>query len=424
MREAGKGISEAREMRSSQLEQPLESEALREIERSLHGRLRAHRLSDSFIERCGEEAIQRAWLDYLRARADGAEIDNPGAFVANAAFCRAIDELRHESHEAQGVGIESLLANEGFVEAPAEEVAVEHLAAQELHAAMQTLPAEERQILTLHYFEQLSDRRAAETLYCSESTFRRRRQRALKRLGLLLGLPVPEPGSDLAIEVGVAAWVCLGGARVAVSGGALGRLARLVGAPREGAVWLLERGRDLAASLTASGAGERLGALAGGPAKVLAGCAGAAAVCVVGGVIVTDAGVNGGAARHVAPRPHPRVEARAALKPRPITPAPEADVGQAPQSTESGEPTRSRPARESSAARQRRKRDAEERQVEAQTSGIARAGAEASSEPTTSAESSSSGEAVTVAPESTGTSSSSEAAREEEQVEQQFGAFK
>ena len=122
--------------RSSQLEQPLEAEALREIERSLHGRLKAHRLSDSFIERCGEEAIQRAWLDYLRARAEGAEIDNPGAFVANAAFCRAIDELRHESHEAQGVGIESLLASEGFAEAPAEEVAVEHLAAQELHEAM------------------------------------------------------------------------------------------------------------------------------------------------------------------------------------------------------------------------------------------------------------------------------------------------
>jgi RNA polymerase sigma factor (sigma-70 family) len=390
---------------------------MREIERSLRARLKAHRLSDSFIERCAEEAVQRAWLDYLRAVGEGTEVGNRGAFLANAAFCRAIDELRHESHEARGVQVDGLLASGRFAAPAAEEVAVERLAAQELHTAIETMPDEERQILTLHYFEALSDRQASEVLYCSESTFRRRRQRALRRLGLLLGLPAPEPGSDLAIEIGLAAWVGLRGGRVAVSGGALGRLASLADGAREAAAGLLERARDLAASLTASGTGERLGTLAGGQAaRVFAGCAGAAAVCVAGGVIVAG---GGGIAAHRPPaRPHARAEARSTTpSPHPTEPI-AVPARPDPQATSAASP--SPPANRKQ--RIRLTREAEQRQVEAQTSGIARAGAEAP--PATGAESATApaGETVTVPSPSAG--SSSQAASEEEQAERQFGAFK
>jgi RNA polymerase sigma factor (sigma-70 family) len=411
-----KDMAEPREMsRSIELEQPLEAGAMREIERSLRARLKAHQLSESFIERHCEEAIQRAWLDYLHAVTDGAEVGNPGAFVAKAAFCRAIDELRHESHPARGVEIDGLLASARFGARAAEDVAVERLAAEELHAAIETLPAEERQILTLHYFEQLSDRRASETLYCSESTFRRRRQRALKRLGLKLGLTAPEPGSELAIEIGLAAWVCLRGGSVAVGGGALGRLSSLADGARDGAGWLLERTRDLAASLTASGSGERLGALAGSQAaRVFAGCAGTAAVCVAGGVIVT--GFGGGAAQRPAAH-HARADARSASSTRPTEPL-EAPAGLASGAEGAGSPS----APDTRKERRRLAREAERRQVEAEASGIARAGAEAPA-PGPGAESAAAppGETVTVSPSG---GVSPESAAEEEQAEQQFGAFK
>lgn len=414
MQKAGKSMAEPRQMiRSVELERPLEAEAMRDIERSLRARLRAHRLSDSFIERCYEDAVQRAWLDYLHALEEGVEVDNPGAFIANAAFCRAIDELRHESHEARGAEIDALLASERFAARAAEEVALDRLAAEELHTAIGTLPAEERQILSLHYFEQLTDRRASETLYCSESTFRRRRQRALRHLGLRLGLTAPEPGSELAVEIGLAAWVCLEGGSVALRGGALGRLASLADGARDATGWLLDRARELASPLTASGAGERLGSLAGAQAtRVLAGCAGAAAVCVAGGVIVT--GVGGGAAHHPAARPHPGREARTASSPLPTEPA---ETG--PRAASAG--PSSRPA--SRGQRRRRAREAERRQVKAQTSGIARAGAEAKA-PATGAESATApaGEATIVSPPGGGSSPAS--AVEEEQAERQFGAFR
>lgn len=418
MQKAGKSMAGPCEMiRSVELERPLEAEAMRDIERSLRARLRAHRLSDSFIERCCEDAVQRAWLDYLRALEEGVEVANPGAFLANAAFCRAIDELRRESHEARGVEIDKLLAGRRFAARAAEEVALDRLAAQELRAAIGTLPPEERQILSLHYFEQLSDRRASEALFCSESTFRRRRQRALRRLGLRLGLTAPEPGSELAVEIGLAAWVCLGGGAVAARGGALGRLAGLAEGARGVAGWLLDRGREVAAPLTASGAGERLGALAGGQAaRVLAGCAGAAAVCVAGGVIVTGVGGEGA---HRPARTHAGAEARAASSPRPTEPAEE------PTGTGSGAASTG-PLSQPAAAKQNgrlSRREAERRQVEAQASGIARAAAEAPS-PTSGAESAAApaSEAVTVAPASGG--SSFRSAAEEEQAERQFGAFK
>jgi hypothetical protein len=306
-----------------------------------------------------------------------------------------------------------------------EEVAVEHLAAEELHGAMEALPAEERRIVTLHYFEQLTDRQASEALYCSESTFRRRRQRALRRLGALLGVPAPEPGSELAIEIGLAAWVSLRGADVALAHGLPAPLAGILERGREGASWLLDRAREGAARLGNGGGGEGIAASASGPAaKVIGGCAGAVAVCAIGGAIVT--GVGGAGSPHhqgSRPRSHGRSIARSA--PRPTMPAPEPAVSRPAQTTgggATGTQTRQRPSK---ATRRRRARKAEERQVEEQMSAMSRIAREAESESTSGAEGSvaPADEAVTVTP-SSGGSSSSEAAAEEEQAEKQFGAFK
>lgn len=401
-------------MGQTELEPTLQAEALGEIERSLYGKLKAHRLSDSFIERCGEEAVQAGLIEYLRALREGAQIENRDAFVVRAAFCRAIDELRREARRSDSTEVEAVLESGHFTAPATEELAIEHLAAEELHKAIETLPAEERQALSLHYFEQLSDRQSAEVLYCSERTFRRRLRKALGDLSRRLGVPAPEPGSNLAIEVGLVAWVSLRGARVAVSHG-----------PLEQVAGVIERLRDLVTRLTASGASEKVGAIVGGPAgKVAGGCLGAAALCVLGGVV--GPGVVGSGPGHTGSHDRARPVKAATKAPlRPITtlskPPPPAAAA-----AHRSPAVSARSKREVRAGKRRVVRRAEWRQVEEQTSGIARAGSESSSSSATTASSAAPTETETVGPATNTTNGSSAATPSSEaaQAERQFGAFK
>jgi RNA polymerase sigma factor (sigma-70 family) len=406
-------------MRQTELEPPLQAEALEEIERSLYSKLKAHRLSDSFIERCSEEAVQMGLVEYLRAIEEGVRVDNRDAFVVRAAFCRAIDELRREARLSDSAAVEAALESPRFAAPATEEIAIEDLAAAELHEAIETLSAEKRQALSLHYFDRLSDQRSAEILYCSERTFRRLLAKALGDLSRRLGVPAPEPGSKLAIEVGLVAWVSLRGARVAISHGPIEHLAGVIDGVRDGASWPIERLRDLATRLTASGASEKIGAVASGPAgKVAGGCLGAAALCVLGGVVGPAVVGNGGG--HTGS--HDRARAvRVATKAPPgqiATPsaAPPVAAPAAPRSPAAARSKRRRRARQGRVVQR-----AERRQVEAQTSGIARAGSESSSGTTAGSAAATETETVTVAPPSSSApASSSEAA----QAERQFGAFK
>ena len=95
---------------------------------------------------------------------------------------------------------------------PTEEIAVEHVLAEELREALKRLSPEEQCVLSLHYFEGLTTEASAKALFCSERTYRRRLERALEKLGRLLGAQAPEPRSQLAIEIGVLSWVALRGA--------------------------------------------------------------------------------------------------------------------------------------------------------------------------------------------------------------------
>jgi len=403
-------------MKAGEVEQPLQEEALREIELSLYGKLKAHRVSDAFIDRWGQDAIQKGLLEYLRAREAGVEIQNRDAFVVRAAFCRAIDELRHEARQAD-MAVDALIDSGRQAAPPSEELALEHLQAEELQAAIGELPPEERQILVLHYFEHLSVARSAELLYCSERTYRRRLERALKALGQRLGAPTPEPGSEFAFEVGLAAWISLGGAQVALAHGPLEHLGTLLDRGREGLDWATARLRDPLARADASGTSERVGAILGGPAgKVAGGCAAAAIACTLGGVIGPGIG-----AHRPAEKPEPSPPAPAVR----TSPAPAASAA-APQTLATSRSGESQPAPEQAPPEQRRRsrkqrqqarNDSERRQVERQTSGIARAAAESTAAPETQASSVES-ETVTVTPTEEGPSSS-ESAEKEFSFEQQ-----
>lgn len=410
MRATGRGAAGGVGLNVCELERPLEEKALREIERSLYGKLKAHRVSDAFIDRFGEDAVQKGLLEYLRARRAGEKIENRDAFVVRAAFCRAIDELRRESHRVDGLASSGLLELGREAEPPSEELALEHVEAQELREAIEELSAEDRQVLALHYFLQQSAERSSKILYCSETTYRRRLKRALRTLAGHLGVPAPEPNSELALEVGLAAWASLGGARVALAHGPIEHLAALVDRGHEALAWLSARVRDPLARAEASGATEQAGAIAGGPAgKVLGSCAAAAVVCVVGGT------VGLGIARHPSTPPHQKAAAAVARKHevravQKVKPQAQAPIALGLSNTGQSQP----PAvKAPEAAKQPKPPPTERQQVERQFSGVTRAAAESSG--STEAETSAAeSETVVVAPESSGgTSSSSEPAQQE-----------
>lgn len=417
---------------------PPDKVALREMERDLRRTLRAHRLSESFVERHVEDALQKGVVEYLRAREAGTEVFEPRGFVLTAAFRRAIDELRREARTVDGLEVEGLLDLGGQTHPSAEEVAVEDITAADLRSAIDTLPAEERQALRLHYFEELPDARSAELLYCSERTFRRRLHKALADLASLLGAPAPEPGSHRGLEIGLVAWASLGGGRVATSSSALDHLTGVFDSLHALPGRVLGRLRGTGTSLAASETPERIGAIAAGPAgKVVGGCAGAAVICALSGVVGPGVELGGGpktveAEHHAAvhrtvARRHPVSRKPLVVEPTVHSPAKtEATPEQATRSSETGHPTprhlkhvdhrsAKRNIHQSTSATE--EPPSEEAQAEEQFSGVARATAEAEA-PAPSNEEASVQEATPA--QTSAPTESDHAASEERQVEEQF----
>jgi RNA polymerase sigma factor (sigma-70 family) len=290
--------------------------ALKEIERSLRGKLKAHNLSDAFIERSLEDALQKGLMEYLRVLDRGEVVENPAGFVVKAAFCRAIDELRLEARRVEGAVVDALIDSGGVPEPPTDEVAIDYLQAEELRNAVRALSPEEQQVLRFHYFDERSDAASAKALFCSERTYRRRLEKTKEKLGELLGVPAPEPGSQLAIELGVVLWVSLRGAKVAFARGPIEQLVGIVHSAQDGVAWAAGRARDLAARFAGASGGERLTAIASsGPGRVVGTCVAACAL-VVGGAEL--AGVSQGGNHHhpaQAHRPHHQQEAKKSPRP-------------------------------------------------------------------------------------------------------------
>jgi RNA polymerase sigma-70 factor (ECF subfamily) len=334
-------------MATREADPSLKPGALGEIERSLRSRLRAYDLSNAFIERSLEDALQKGLVEYLRALDRGEVIDNAPGFIVQAGFCRAIDELRREARQADGALVDALIESGDVAEPSTDEVAMDRLEAQELRDAVGRLSPEEQQVLSLRYFDGLTNEASAKVLYCSKRTYRRRLSAALKKLEQHLGVPVPEPGSQLAIEIGVVAWVALRGAKVALAQGPLEQLVGIVHSAQDAAAWAAGRARDFAARFGGGGGGEKLTALASsGPGRVVGTCV-AACVLAVGGAELAGVG-QGGGDPHPA-QTHHHKEVRKEARPEPVVvaspvPAPESTRAHArstPGSSQSQTPTSS-----------------------------------------------------------------------------------
>lgn len=303
-------------MEVRQADRALRPGALEDIERSLRAKLKAHGLSDPFIERSVEDAMQKGLVEYLRVLDRGEAVENPAGFIVQASFCRAIDELRQEAHHADGVVVDALIESGGVPEPPTDEVAIDYLQIREMREAVSHLSAEEQQVLRLHYFDEMSAGASAKALFCSETTYRRRLDLAKRKLGELLGAPVPEPGSQLAIEIGVVLWVSLRGANVALAQGPIEQLVGIIHSAQDAAAWAAGRARDLAARFGGGGGGEKLTALASsGPGRVVGTCV-AACVLAVGGAEL--AGVGQGSDDHPVQARHTRHHKEAKKSPGPV----------------------------------------------------------------------------------------------------------
>jgi RNA polymerase sigma factor (sigma-70 family) len=275
--------------------------------------------------------VQQALAEYARACEQGQVIDNPGGWIVNTAFRRAIDQLRREGREATApLAVEAALEVTDGTSAPPDEEAIRHIEAEQLHRAIRKLSIPQRQALSLYYFEERSTREGADALGWSEPTFRRRRNSALRALRERFGViePVPQQGDRTAIEVGLAAWLSLAGAQ-GRAGRVTDQLVPIADSVRSGVTGLADRARDFATRLLSSGGGEGIVNAASGPIGKTAGVCGAAAaaaMCVTG---VIGPGVGGidllheGSAPKSRPaheRPRPRVEPKAPVQPTHSTP--------------------------------------------------------------------------------------------------------
>ncbi len=364
-------------MTTRELDRPLEADALREVERVLRGRLRAHGLSVAFINRTLEDAAQRAWEEYLGARARGEVIENPLGFVVSRGFLRAIDELRREGRRADGAVLDAIIDRRAATaaEPSTDDQAIDYVEAAELREAVGKLSPEEQQVLVLHYFEELSVEASAAALFCSESTYRRRLKRALRKLGRILGAPVPEPGSELAIEIGVVAWVGLRGAEVALSRGPLDQFFAAAEGVHDRVVWLVDRARDLVGRTGSGGGGERIVALASsGPSKAVGTCL-AACLLAVGGAELAGVGDSGPAANR------PTVPRRVATKPPEPPPIVTAPPVPAPPPASSTRASRSSGGESGSAARAKERERAATAAVRSQSPESAASPEEPAPEP-------------------------------------------
>jgi RNA polymerase sigma factor (sigma-70 family) len=137
------------------------------------------------IERCLEDALQKGVVEYLQALDRGKIIENRDGFIVHAAYCRAIDELRRGTRQSD-TPIEAILNRNDIAEAPADDLAMDRLQAEELHKAMGYLRPEEQRILKLCYFDGLTVAASAKALFWSESSFRRKLKQTLQKLGELL----------------------------------------------------------------------------------------------------------------------------------------------------------------------------------------------------------------------------------------------
>jgi RNA polymerase sigma factor (sigma-70 family) len=388
--------------------------------KAFRGKLIRHRFSPSFVINNSEDLLGKAREDFARALDRGVEIVDPVGFTVHCAWRHTQNLLRSEERTPTSVSTEKA-AEIADAELLPEELVLANDRVRKVEQALSKLNENQRKVVALIFFEDMSWREAAKELGWSASKVQHHHEKAMEHLRRFLAV---KSSDELVIDVGMAAWVsCAGASAPGLPAGFEAVLDRA----SDGASGIWGKGQELARRLaTGGGGGDQLGALASsGGGRALGACATVAVACIVGGAAVVGPGIGASGPDHRAEEHRPAISSTKGESSGPqeaaalTVPTHEAPPGST--SSTARQTTSSQRHRAEATARSPK---AEGERVEAQTSGIARAGAE-SSEPSSSptASSSSSGEAseresVTSAP------SAPASAQEEASAQQQFGAFK
>ncbi|MGD9734929.1 MAG: RNA polymerase sigma factor [Solirubrobacterales bacterium] len=394
--------------------------------------LRRKRMSPQFIERHAEDLFAQACFEFSRQLGEGKQIAKPVAWIVTCGWHRTVGLLETRDWRPQLVSTERV-GELGEDEVTPESDFLDEDRYRKVREAVERLPDYQRRLLALSYFEDESVREAGRRLNWTPSKAQRAHEAAQRRLHKLLGV---EKSDDLAIEIGLAAFLSLAGENraphlrllsgVEAASDALlhplrslegaGRLIREQFVPRAGSPerpravaelghrallganhpgTLLERsGRrasELGRRLFTSGAAEGSAAAAEGGGRAVEVCKAIAAVCLLGGGAVTGALLGGGHHQGQG-APRPQTHRTALARPTPHLPRP-ASVGalaedQAPEAEASpSSSSTSTPASTDSQKPARRHRAPEHHRVDTavKKSKPAPASSEAEFEPTSEA---------------------------------------
>lgn len=361
--------------------------------KAFRGKLLRLRYSPQFIVNNADELLAIAHSEYARAVQKGVEIEDPVAWTIHCAWRRTQNLLQAESTRPRSVSSEQIaeLVDDDGVDL--EEQALEEDRARKIREAVAKLDEDQRKVIALTFFEDMSVREAARHLGCSASSVQHRRETALRTLRRFL--PV-RSGDELEVDFGMACWLAVAAER---SGFHLpAGFETVIDRAGHGASGVWGRLQDLARRFGIGGGGEAATAVASSGAGRAAGvcAAGLAAVCLAGagaGIVGPGIGAIGGTHQPALPRQEQRSEQTPAKAPqsRKLTsPAAmstaettAAESTAASTSSSSTSPTKkstaapTEAARESSAKTKAGAQHEEAARVAEETSGIARAGAEA-----------------------------------------------
>jgi RNA polymerase sigma factor (sigma-70 family) len=389
--------------------EPIDGAHLREAERGLRALLRAKGFPAAWVDKNAIDLLAQAAGEYAEWLKGHRAEPNPVGWLLTCAYRRAVDLLDSEGRRPPTTSLDAVVDLGDRGTPTPEQEALANDRQRRLREAMRCLPARDRRLISLVYFEECSIREAGRRLGWRKTVADRRHQEALQRLREIVGADrsLLSPAG-----LGFAAWVAASEGRTTSLSGlphALGAVAQGAGAPVGDLARRLAAGARRLMPFTESGS-----AAASAGAGRVAGACGAglvAAVCGLAAVGVHPSLSGGGGSPsrpHVtAPKPRksspPQAIAPQASEKRESADAAEGTDSSGQSSSGAGESARSRrPAAPSS--RQASKQVVEE-------FGIEREPAPAASDT----------QSTTEAPESPSHSTSRPHRASGAQVEEEFG---